>query len=91
MAHGQADCTVKRLWMHEGSALNSKIIGALTMGERVTVWQVEAEWWLVQRDDGLTGWAHSGYLKLVAPLVRSLVRPTVAPTVLADALTQEDV
>jgi hypothetical protein len=72
MAHGEADCTVKCLWVHDGPAKPAKIIGSLTTGQRVTVWQVEGEWWLVQREDGLTGWSHSGYLKLVAPLVRGL-------------------
>jgi hypothetical protein len=44
MAHGEADCTVKCLWVHDGPALQAKIMGSLTTGQRVTVWQVEGAW-----------------------------------------------
>ena len=77
MAHGDATCTVKCLWVHVAPNLQAKIIGSLTLAEHVTVWMVEGEWWLVQTDDGpngsaLTGWSHSGYLQPVKELVRGV-------------------
>ena len=70
MAHGEADCTVEVLNVRERSSLQAKIIGSLTAGQRVTVWQVEGVWWRVETVAGLFGWVHSGSLKSVGELVR---------------------
>ena len=55
MAHGEADCTAKVLNVREGPSLQAKIIGSLTAGRRVIVWQVEGVWWFVQAAAGLFG------------------------------------
>ena len=83
MAHGEADCTVKVLNVREGPSLQAKIIGSLTAGQRVIVWQVEGVWWRVETPAGLFGWAHSGSLKPVKELVRA-ASLTVALTVEGD-------
>ena len=51
MAHGEADCTAKVLNVREGPSLQAKIIGSLTAGQRVIVWQVEGVWWRVETAD----------------------------------------
>ena len=83
MAHGEADCTVKVLNVRDGPSLQAKIIGSLTAGQRVIVWQVEGVWWRVEIPTGLFGWAHSGSLKPVKELVRA-ASLTVALTVEGD-------
>ena len=83
MAHGEADCTVKVLNVRDGPSLQAKIIGSLTAGQRVIVWQVEGVWWRVETPTGLFGWAHSGSLKPVKELVRA-ASLTVALTVEGD-------
>jgi uncharacterized protein YgiM (DUF1202 family) len=70
MAHGEADCTVSVLHVREEPSLQAKIIGRLTTGQRVTVWAVEKLWWLVQAEDGLTGWSYAEYLRSVSELLR---------------------
>jgi hypothetical protein len=72
MAHGEADCTVRLLYVREQPDLQAKIIGSLTAGQRVTVWAAEKLWWLVQAEDGLTGWSYAEYLKPVNELVREV-------------------
>lgn len=42
------------------------IVGMLAAGDAVTIWARDGEWAIVQRADGLTGWAHTAYLTLSA-------------------------
>lgn len=58
------------LRMRDAPSVDGAIVGDLVDGQEVTVWACDpAGWWIVQTDDGLTGWSSSRYLRAVGTLV----------------------
>jgi uncharacterized protein YgiM (DUF1202 family) len=67
--HGTARGTATVLYMRQTPEPQGQIVGTLNMGQLVDVWQTEGVWNYIQRHDtGSTGWSHSAYLQLLAPL-----------------------
>ena len=62
-ARGVATVTTSGVRVRERPETGA-ILGSLSAGQRVTVWALEANWAIVQAENGLSGWVSGQYLHL---------------------------